>query len=245
MEKKEIIYGRNPVLEYIKQLNDSSGVELLVSKSAHGKIIDIIINESKKKGIAIRSCEKAELARYHASSKHQGVILISPRKRDKTSDNEFIDDVLSKSGVLILLDQLTDPHNLGSIIRTAEALGGDGVVIPKSRSADITGTVVKTSAGATAYLRMLSIPNVASFLDNVKKKGFTIIGTAADGDTDLKNLRELKPAVIVIGSESAGMRRLTREKCDCIVRIPLKGNILSLNASVAAGILLYEALRSN
>ncbi len=243
MEKKEVIYGRNPVLEYIRQLKDSSGAELFISKNVHGKIIDLIISESERKGIAIKYCEKEHLARYHSSSKHQGVVLLTLRRKDKISDHEFIEAVSQKAGVLVLLDQLTDPHNVGSIIRTTEALGGDGVIIPKSHSTDISSTVVKTSAGATAYLKTLTVSNVAGFLETAKKAGFWIIGTAADGDADLSRLKEFKPAIIIIGNEGSGMRRLTREKCDYIARIPLRGHISSLNASVAAGILLYEVLK--
>ena len=243
MEKKEIIYGRNPVLEYIKQLSDPAGVELFISNSAHGKIIETIAGESKRKKITVQFCGKDQLSRYHSSSKHQGVVLLIPLKKGHISDLEFIESVGRKEGLLVLLDQLTDPHNVGSIIRTTEALGGDGLVIQKSHSADITGAVVKTSAGATAHLRILSVSNVASFLETAKKSGFWIIGSDGDGDSDISRLRALKPAVIVIGSEGAGMRRLTREKCDYVVNIPLRGKISSLNASVAAGILIFELLR--
>ena len=145
--------------------------------------------------------------------------------------------------MIVLLDQLTDPHNIGSIIRTAEALGADAAVMTKANSPDINATIIKTSAGATAYLKIITISNVAGFLENAKKAGFWIIGSDADGSEDLAQLKEQKPAVIIIGSEGAGMRRLTRENCDFVFRIPLKGRISSLNASVAAGILLYEVMK--
>jgi 23S rRNA (guanosine2251-2'-O)-methyltransferase len=243
MEKKEVIYGRNPVLEYLKQIDDSAGTELYISDSAHGKIIDIIISEAKKRNIQFQFCNRDFLFKYHSSSKHQGVVLIASLKRDNLSDDEFIKNTGDKSGLIVLLDQLTDPHNIGSIIRTTEALGGDAVAFPRANSPEINATIKKTAAGATAYLKTFSISNVAQFLENAKKSGFWIIGSDEDGNEDLTRLKELKPAVIIIGNEGTGMRRLTREKCDYIFRIPLKGRISSLNASVAAGILIYEAMR--
>ncbi|MDY6934544.1 MAG: 23S rRNA (guanosine(2251)-2'-O)-methyltransferase RlmB [Spirochaetota bacterium] len=242
MENKKIVYGRNTTLEYIKQLDNPSGAELFISKTAHGKIIDFIIKESQRKEIPIEYCEKSYLTRFNSSSNHQGVVLVLPRKKKATNDQEFIENILHNKGVLVLLDQLTDPQNVGSIIRTTEALGGDGVVISKSHSSNITSVVVKASAGATVYLRILTVSNIANFLENAKKMGFWIIGTSDKGDSDLTRLRGLRPSIIIIGNEGSGMRRLTKEKCDLIVQIPLKGNMTSLNASVAAGIVLYEAL---
>lgn len=246
MENEKIIFGRNPVLEYIKQLPDGSKAVLYISGSAHGKILDVIAGRAKEKRIKVEHCEKDYLARLCPSSKHQGVIIMLPpgteNAGNKLNENDFLTSVREKKGVIVLLDQISDPHNAGSIIRTTEALGGDGVVIPKSHSAEITGTVVKASAGATAYIRILSVPNAASFIDSAKKAGFWIIGTSDKGDTEPGRLTELKPCVIIIGSEGTGMRRLTQEKCDYIAAIPLKGNVASLNASVAAGIVLYEIL---
>ncbi len=243
MEKKEIIFGRNPVLEYIKKIQDSNEIELFISKNAHGKIIEKIANEAKAKGIRIEYCEKAKLLRYHPSSRHQGVILLTSWEKDNKNDQDFIKQVSENKGVLVVLDQLNDPHNIGSIIRTVEALGGNGVILPKSNSPKISSTITKVSAGATAYLKIITVPNIAGFLDLCKDSGFWIIGTADDGTDSLEKLKELRPSVIIVGSEGKGMRRLTMEKCDHIFRIPLKGRISSLNASVAAGIVLYEALR--
>ena len=243
MEKREVILGRKPVLEYIKSITTTSGVELLSSKTDHGKIIDDIIREADKKGITHVLCDRETLSGYSSSSGHQGVVLISPRKREILTDSDYIDHVSRKNGILVLLDQLTDPHNTGSIIRTTEALGGDGIILPRAHSAEINPTVVKASSGATAYLRIITVSNVANFLDRAKESGFWIIGTSQSGDSELSVLSNLRPAVIIIGSEGKGMRRLTEEKCDYTVKIPLKGKISSLNASVAAGIVLYEMLK--
>ena len=151
--------------------------------------------------------------------------------------------MVDAKGVLVLLDQITDPHNVGAIIRTAEALGADAVVLPKAHSPEIGPTVIKASAGATAHIRIITVTNVASFLDRLKGMGYWVVGTAADGNLPLTEASTVKPAVVVIGSEGQGMRRLTEENCDYIVSIPLRGRISSLNASVAAGIVLYEILK--
>lgn len=244
MENKEIIIGRNPVLEYLGTLSSPSGAMLHVSKTAHGKIITSIIQEARRRGVRVELCENEDLSRFHSASVHQGVVLLVPSRGPRESDKEFLETVAGKKGVLVLLDQITDPHNVGSIIRSTEALGGDGVVLPRSHSAGVNPTVVKTSAGATAHLKILTVPNIARFLEEAKKAGYWIVGASQEGDGDMAKLRTLRPAVLIIGSEGSGMRRLTEEKCDFIARIPLRGNISSLNASVAAGIILYEILKA-
>ena len=246
MENKKIIYGRNSVLEYLRQIKHGDAV-LHVSGSAHGKIIDTIVNSAKGKRVRIDFCEKETLSRFEPSSKHQGVVLelagVAEHKDEKLSLHEFLAIVFAKKGVLVLLDQLTDPHNVGSIIRTTEALGGHGIILTKDRSAGLTPIAEKTSSGATAYLPVHTVPNASAFLDNAKEAGFWIIGTSGEGSFELGRLKDYRPCVIIIGSEGTGMRSLTESKCDFIAAIPLQGNISSLNASVAAGIVLYEALK--
>jgi 23S rRNA (guanosine2251-2'-O)-methyltransferase len=242
VEKREIISGRRAVLEYLTSLDSAEGVSLYISKTSHGKIIDTISEEARKRGITGERCDRGFLSRFDRSAKHQGVVLLAPRQRAERP-RDFLKHTGEKQGVLVLLDHLTDPQNVGSIIRTAEALGADGVIIPKSQAVTITPAVIKASAGATAHITTITVPNIANFLASAKEGGFWIIGTAQKGNTDPVRARELKPAVIVIGSEEKGMRRLTEEQCDCTVSIPLKGKISSLNAAVAAGIILYEMLR--
>jgi 23S rRNA (guanosine2251-2'-O)-methyltransferase len=246
VENKKIIYGRNSVLEYLRQIKTSDAV-LHVSNSAHGKIIDTIIKSAKGKHVSINFCGKDTLYRFEPSSKHQGVILELAKRTEtvveKPSLQDFLTSVDEQKGVLVLLDQLTDPHNVGSIILSTEALGGQGIILTRDRSAGITPIAEKTSSGATAYLPIYTVPNASSFLDSAKETGFWIIGTSGEGNFELNRLKEYKPCIIVIGSEGAGMRNLTEEKCDFIAAIPLLGNISSLNAAVAAGIVLYEALK--
>jgi len=143
----------------------------------------------------------------------------------------------------VLCDEISDPHNLGAIIRTAECVGAHGVIIPKRRSAGLTAVVDKTSAGALEHMAVARVPNLAAAIETLKKNGLWIYGTAAEGANELWKTDLTGPACIVIGSEGTGISRLVREKCDFLVSIPLRGQISSLNASAAAAVLLYEALR--
>jgi len=240
-----IIIGRNAVYEHLTQAKGSGDLELHIAKSAHGRIIDAVIAEANRKNIPVFFEERSYFANLSAS-RHQGVVLLLHRD-PMTAPSPHPDDLIATCaehrGVIVLLDHLTDPRNAGAIIRTAEALGCSGAVIPKQRSAHHTPAFEKASAGATAHLPIVWIANVASFLEQAKKQGMWIIGTSERGNDTLDRVREYRPAVVVIGSEGEGMRRLTEDKCDLVVRVPLRGKIASLNASVAAGIVLYEILK--
>ena len=160
-----------------------------------------------------------------------------------------MEDILRAAGergekpLLVVCDEISDPHNLGAIIRTAECAGAHGVIVPKRRSAGLTAVVAKTSAGAVSYLPVARVPNIAALLADLKKRGIWVFGAAAEGSVSLYDADLAGPAAIVIGSEGDGMTRLVRESCDFLVSIPMKGRISSLNASAAAAVLLYEALR--
>lgn len=244
MSRSSTIIGRNPVHEYLKSAADGQGLELFIAENAHGAIIEAIITEARRKGVGIRRGARQVFAEQ-GEVRHQGVVLMvsGPRSAAVLDDDGIIARAVDSRGVIVLLDQVTDPQNAGAIIRTAEALGAVGLVLPRDRSVSITPVVTKASAGATAYLPVATVSNVATFLERAKEAGCWIIGTTDHGTPDLAKLRELKPSVIVIGSEGSGMRRLTEEKCDVILAIPLRGRVSSLNASVAAGIVLFEALR--
>lgn len=242
MEEKEVIYGRNPVLEYLKSGSDIRAT-LFLSDSAHGKIIDVIKDAARSRKVAVELCSKEKLATMHEGASHQGVILVIEAGKAALDENELVKRVVKNNGVLVLLDQLTDPHNVGAIIRTAEALGASGIIIPKSHAPEMGGVVAKTSAGATAHIPVVLVANAARFLDEAREAGVWVIGSDDQADTDISKLSTIRPALLVIGNEGEGMRRLTAEKCDHIVKIPLKGQVSSLNASVAAGILLYELLK--
>ena len=248
MEKKEIIIGRNPVLEYLNSIEDCTGFELHLSSTAHGKIIADIQNICKIKNVKIVIEDKLSLSSL-SSSKHQGVVLYIPIKKQVYDRTELLKKIAENKGIIVLLDQITDPHNLGSIIRSAEAFACSAVILPRDNSAIVNETVVKSSAGATAHIEIITIVNVAQFLEDIKKIGFWIIGTSDRGTISIKehNLyhKNFYPACIIIGSEGKGMRRLTEEHCDYIVSIPLKGRVGSLNASVAAGVVIYEIMKDN
>jgi len=242
--EKNLIYGRNPVYEYLNQGSKIAGATLYVSEKAHGKIINQILSKAKAKELAIFYQGKDFFEKIGTSSVHQGVALkLKDIQKPSLEENEFLTQVASRQGTLVLLDQLTDPHNVGSIIRTSEALGVDGVIIPRDNSVSITPAVIKSSAGATAHLKIIKINNVAAFLRKAKEIGFWIVSTSDHGSDDLNNLKKIKPAIIVIGSEGKGIRRLTEVESDYLVKIPLKGKISSLNASVAAGIIIYSLLK--
>ena len=247
MEKKNIVFGRNPVFEYITELKDSSGCTLYIAENSHGKIVDKIISEAKRRGVPIKKESKSFFASLGSSSVHQGIALRLSSKSSPITDLDAIENTAAQKGIIVILDHLTDPHNVGSIIRTAEALGCGAVVLPKNHSVGITPTVIKSSAGATAHIPIISITNIASFIDDLKKKGYWIIGSSDNAgavSVEPQCVAALqRPIALVIGNEGDGMKRLTQEKCDHILKIPLKGKVSSLNASVAAGILLYELTR--
>ena len=175
---------------------------------------------------------------------HQGVIAVAA-VREYASVEDILQAARDKgeAPLLVVCDELSDPHNLGAVIRTAECAGAHGVVIPKRRSAGLTAVVAKTSAGAVSHLPVARVANLPSLLKQLKKEGLWIFGSAADGPTSLYEADLKGPAALVIGSEGEGMSRLVAETCDFLVSIPMKGKLNSLNASAAAAILLYEALR--
>ena len=181
------------------------------------------------------------MSKTHA---HQGVIAMAAVRAYAT-----VEEILARAEergeapLLVICDELSDPHNLGAVIRTAECAGAHGVIIPKRRSAGLTAVVAKTSAGAVSHLPVARVPNLTALMKDLKKQGIWIFGAAMDGATELYDADLKGPAAIVIGSEGSGMSRLVAENCDFTVSIPMKGKINSLNASAAAAILLYEAVR--
>lgn len=242
MENKDLIYGRNPVLEYIKSSASGSGMELFIHDSAHGPAIDTIKKEAGRKNIRIRIVKKDFFSDIDHTV-NQGVALKYRIERKNSDPDLLLQRTVKEKSCLVLLDQITDPQNTGSIIRTAEALGCSGIVTLKDNSSSINPTVIKASAGATAHIEILTVVNASAFIEKAKESGLWVIGSSDKGSHDLAGLKKFRPALVVIGSEGTGMRKLTEERCDITVRIPLKGEISSLNASVAAGIIIYEIMR--
>ena len=239
MKETNILIGRNPIKEALK--SDRTVDRLLVQKGSEKSAGDILAL-AKSKGVRIDQASKAQLDKLSAGQNHQGVACY-------VSNYEYasLEDLLERAGaaeqsVLIVLDELEDPHNLGAIMRTAECTGAHGVIIPKRRSAGLTETVAKTSAGAIEYLPCARVSNIAQTIEKLKEAGYWIYGADMDGES-LWDCKLDGKIAIVIGNEGKGLSRLVREKCDVIISIPMVGKIESLNASNAAAVILYEAFR--
>ena len=237
-----LIEGRNAVAEALRA--GTAIDKLYVVRGATDRTLRAIAAQAREQGVVVVEADHRKLDAMSVTQAHQGVIAVAAAKAYAA-----VEDVLAVAAdkgekpLIVICDELSDPHNLGAVIRTAECAGAHGVIIPKRRSAGLTAVVAKTSAGAVSYLPVARVANIPALLEDLKKQGLWVFGTAADGTTALYDADLKGPAAIVIGSEGDGMSRLTAEKCDFLVSIPMKGHISSLNASAAAAILLYEAVR--
>ena len=192
----------------------------------------------------ISEVDRHKLDAMSVTHAHQGVIAVAAlREYDTLESILALAESRGEKPLVVVCDEIADPHNLGAIIRTAEAAGAHGIIIPKHRSAGVTAIVEKTSAGAVEHVAVARVPNLSAALEKLKKAGLWVFGTAAEGDRSLWEADLAEGAVIVIGSEGSGMSRMTRESCDFLVSIPMKGKVSSLNASAAAAVVLYEAVR--
>ena len=241
-EADGVIEGRNAVIEALRAGETIDKIYIL--KGETDKTLGHIASKARSAGIVVVDADRRKLDNMSRTHAHQGVIALAA-VREYVSVEQILQSAADKgeAPLLVVCDEISDPHNLGAIIRTAECAGAHGVIIPKRRSAGLTAVVGKTSAGAVAYLPVARVPNIAALLKDLKKQGVWVFGTAAEGTTSLYQADLKGPAAIVIGSEGDGMTRLVRENCDFLVSIPMKGRISSLNASAAAAILLYEAVR--
>ena len=241
MEENQI-EGRNSVIELLKSGKDIN--KLFVQRGEkHGSILEII-KLAKNNKVIITEIDKAKLDKMSQTHNHQGVIAIIP-------PYEYceVDDILenakqkNEDPFILILDQIEDPHNLGSIIRTAECSGVHGIIIPKRRAAQVNSTVNKTSAGAAEYVKIARVNNLNETINYLKEKNIWIYGTDAQRSSYYDE-QDYKGGIgIVIGSEGFGMSRLVRENCDFLIKIPMKGKINSLNASVSAAIVMYEVMK--
>jgi len=240
----QYVAGRNPVLEILK--TDKEIDKLYILKGDLQGSINKIIGIARDKNIIIQEVDKNKLDSMGGGSNHQGVVALVTSYKYAEAD-----DILEKAKArgqdpfVIILDGIEDPHNLGAIIRTAECAGVHGIIIPKRRSATVNQTVYKSSAGAVEHMLVAKVNNINNEIESLKEKGLWIFGADVEGSalhfkTDLKG-----PIALVIGSEGKGLSRLTKEKCDVLVKIPMTGKISSLNASNAAAVLIYEVVRQN
>ena len=241
-EADGIIEGRNAVIEALR--SGETIDKIYLAKGETDKTLGHIASRAREKGIVVVEADRRKLDGMSRTHAHQGVIALAAVREYVTV--ESILQTAADRGeapLLVVCDEISDPHNLGAILRTAECAGAHGVIIPKRRSAGLTAIVAKTSAGAVSYMPVARVPNIPALLKDLKKQGVWVFGTAADGNTALYDADLKGPAAIVIGSEGDGMTRLVSENCDFLVSIPMRGHISSLNASAAAAILLYEAVR--
>ena len=241
-EADGIIEGRNAVIEALRAGEQID--KIYIQKGETDKTLGHIASKARALGTVVVEADKRKLDAMSRTHAHQGVIALAA-VREYVSVEHILQIAAEKgeAPLLVVCDEISDPHNLGAIIRTAECAGAHGVVIPKRRSAGLTAVVAKTSAGAVAHVPVARVPNLSALLKDLKKQGIWVYGTAADGSTPLYDADLKGPAAIVIGSEGNGMSRLVAENCDFLVSIPMRGKVNSLNASAAAAILLYEAVR--
>jgi 23S rRNA (guanosine2251-2'-O)-methyltransferase len=240
--KNEMIEGRNAVIEALRAGRAID--KIFLAKGDVDKTLGHIASKARAAGVVVVECDRRKLDFMSATHAHQGVIALCAVREYCT-----VDDILALAAerdekpFVIVCDEISDPHNLGAIIRSAECAGAHGVVIPKRRSAGLTAIVDKASAGAAEHMLIARVPNLPAALDALKSRGLWVYGTAADGQSGLWDTDFTGPMALVIGSEGDGMGRLVRESCDFTVSLPMKGKVSSLNASAAAGIVMYEVLR--
>jgi len=241
-ENENQLEGRNAVTEALRSGRTIDKV--FVASGDTDKALQHLAAQAKEAGAVVVPVDRRKLDAMSQTRSHQGVIALAAAREYFT-----IDDLLQEAAdrgenaLLVICDELSDPHNLGAILRSAECAGAHGVIIPKRRSVGLTAAVAKASAGAVEYMKVAKVGNINNAIAELKEKGVWIYGTAAEGSVPMYQADLTGPAAIVIGNEGDGMSQLVRKNCDMLVHIPMKGRISSLNASAAASILLYEAVR--
>jgi len=235
-----ILYGIHAVAEALKA--DPEKIDrICVERGQKNPRIQEIIELARQNHVRISFEEKSWLDRKSEGSRHQGILCYAAEM--DTFDSEEILEQAKSPGLLVVLDGIEDPHNLGAILRSAEAAGADGVFLPQRRSANLSAAVVKASAGAASHIKVARITNIAQLIESLKKRGYWIAGLDAASDQPIWSIDLTVPIALILGNEGSGLHRLVREKCDFVVSLPISGNVGSYNVSVAAGIALYEVLR--
>jgi 23S rRNA (guanosine2251-2'-O)-methyltransferase len=237
-----VIEGRNAVIEALRAGRAID--KIYIAKGETDAALGHIASKAREAGAVVVDADRHKLDAMSETGSHQGVIALAAVKEYSTVDD--ILDIAAERGeepFIIICDEISDPHNLGAIIRTADAVGAHGVIIPKRRSAGVTAIVAKTSAGAVEHVAVARVPNLTAAIKELKKRGVWVYGTAADGASVMWETDLTGAAAIVIGSEGDGMSRLVAESCDFKVSIPMFGKVSSLNASVSAAVVMYEVVR--
>lgn len=237
----EYVSGRRAVLEALRGGRPIN--KLLIQEHAEGGSLKEIVAVARASGLVIQQSPRAKLDEIAGNKGHQGVVAYIAAK--PYVEMEDLMDIARRQspGLLVILDGVEDPHNLGAVLRAADGAGAAGVIIPKRRAAPLTGTVARISAGALEHVPVARVANISQAIEQLKKAGFWVIGASPDAKQDYWEVDLTEPTAIVIGGEGEGMSRLTAQRCDRLVRLPMRGQTASLNASVTAGVLLYEVLR--
>lgn len=240
--REDLIIGRNAVMEVLK--SDRTIESVYITNGNMEGSIKAIINIAREKGLVLKEVDRKKLDAMSGGTNHQGVIAqVTPYKYCEIADMLNLAKKKGQDPFIVILDEIEDPHNLGSIIRTAELCGVHGIIIPKRRNVGITSTVYKCSVGAIEHMKIAKVTNINSAIDELKKEGLWIYGADIAGDEYSYEVNFGGPCAMVIGSEGRGISKLTLKKCDKLVKIPMVGKINSLNASVAGGIMMYEILK--
>ena len=241
-DREDLIEGRNAVIEALRA--GRSLDKIYMAGSEGDRTLGHIAARARDCGVPVVETDRRKLDALSATGAHQGVIAVAA-VREYCSPEDLLSaaEARGESPFLVACDGISDPRNFGAILRSAECAGAHGVIIPRRRSAGLTGIVDKTSAGAAEHVAVARVSNLSAALRDLKKRGVWVYGSAAEGDRSLWETDFTGPVCLVIGSEGEGMGRLVREHCDCLIRIPMRGKLNSLNAATAAGVLMYEVLR--
>ncbi|MBY0149374.1 23S rRNA (guanosine(2251)-2'-O)-methyltransferase RlmB [Neobacillus niacini] len=240
-ENKDYIIGKNPVMEALRSERDIN--KILIAESSQRGQMQPLIQLAKEANVIVQFVPKKKIDQI-SDENHQGVLAYVAAYQYAEIDDLFTAaEKRNEAPFFLLLDEIEDPHNLGSIMRTADAVGAHGIIIPKRRAVGLTATVAKASTGAIEHIPVVRVTNMARTIDELKERGIWIAGTDASGKQDYRQFDGTLPLGLVIGSEGKGMGRLVRDKCDFLINLPMAGKVTSLNASVAAALLMYEVYR--
>jgi 23S rRNA (guanosine2251-2'-O)-methyltransferase len=242
LSEEELLAGKHPVLEALRSGRPLN--KIWVASQAQHQLVQPVLEAARERGVVVQMTDRRALDRLAPGVPHQGIVA-----QAAAAPYVELENLLDRAAqgdhppLLVLLDEVEDPHNLGSVLRTAECAGASGVIVPKRRSAGLTAAVAKASAGAVEYVPVARVTNLAQTIGLLQSRGYWVAGADASAPQDVFGVNLTGPLAIVIGSEGKGLSRLVREKCDFLVSLPMFGRIGSLNASVAAGVILYEAIR--
>jgi 23S rRNA (guanosine2251-2'-O)-methyltransferase len=242
MAQTQWLYGIH-ALEVLLEREPERLIELFVLKGRDDQRLTDIVNQARRFGVSVQFCQRRTLDDKVEGAQHQGVVARA--KPARVLDESDLDAIVAANSApfLLILDGVTDPHNLGACIRSADAAGVHAVVVPKDKSAGLTPTVSKVACGAAEVVPFIQVTNLARTLKELQQAGVWVVGTAGEAEQTLYQARLTGPMALVMGAEGKGMRRLTREHCDELIKLPMAGSVSSLNVSVATGICLYEIVR--